>query len=50
MQANTQIELSPPRMATLRAEKRREQEVQRLIKDLEVEMQRLVDVLVKKSS
>ena len=39
-----------PKLALTPAKKHREQEVQRVIKNLEDEMQRLVDILVSKTN
>jgi hypothetical protein len=50
MQAKTQTDTPSPKLALTPAKKHREQEVQRVIKNLEDEMQRLVDILVSKTN
>ena len=45
MQRSQQI-TAPPKKPAIASDKKSEQQVQRVIRDLEIEMQRLVDLLV----
>lgn len=46
MQQNTPQVLEVPRSKTLSLDKRRERQLQKMILELELEMQRLVDLLI----